>query len=897
MVVVGLVAIVCLSALPKLWAATFSAPTSLSLELFLEAPDSSGAFEVYVNQDFSHPLRVELAAPVARRYSFAGLPDRLTFLRLNPLDTAGVVFRLRDMEIVARGGGAGPSGTVIHRFDLSRMNSWVISGAEWLPDHNGFVSTNNDPTVIVPVDLDLAALIPPPTLSRAGAALAMAATLATLAATLMVGGWVLPDLLTAIRGRPGRAVTYLMTMAAIAAVAWGGSMVLEGRTKPIYEVQFATTINKPFAVAHLYVNANWATPWSADVTRPGDPIRFGNIPSAPRQMRLDLPAAKDAAIQMGPARFFVLFDGAPPRELAMLPTEVVAAWSLSGMHSEDGVSSFRADTRMPIMSGGLGVDLATLLPPTEPLPWMWYLARALGVVAGSLGVLLLPYAVITYARRAPSAAAGGGLVTLALLGWIATLLSSFPGHWVFDQFYVLNEFLDGSVSDLQPPFFAWIWFKTISATAAMGASRLLQLSTLLVLQSTVFWTVAALLALSFRHRWLGAILLALMAGLPSILSYLGEIGKDGQATTALLEATALIFLAGRHRSVPLLLLAALPLWQSFAVRSNGPIAVLPLCFYWSLVLGTIVPAFGPVRGVLPTGFMPRLRWAGMSVGLFALLLVGTVIFQSSVVVRKCCLGTPGALTLVHDLMGVSVKVGENLVPPMLFQKPDYSLDDIRTNYFPVDNINFNGLRGVFSPEEQRQVFHVWRREITAHPLAYLAHRWEVLRYFTGLSQEPNRYAMFTGQSTGEYPWVIPATRELLAGMKDVPLSVIEVRNSFISFWNRMRDTVVFRSYAYVLVGGLAVKLLWRRDGGAFGVLATYAGLSAALYYFSHFPLTSSASFRYISWSVLVVPLMTLAMAEDALEADPTTGRRRLLRFVVGATALVTLTEAIRLGIT
>jgi hypothetical protein len=467
----------------------------------------------------------------------------------------------------------------------------------------------------------------------------------------------------------------------------------------------------------------------------------------------------------------------------------------------------------------------------------------------------------------------------------------------------LNELLGHNVTDLQPPLSGLAWLATIQVADFFGGSELAQLSLLLLVQAAIFWAAAVCFALEFRHRWIGALLMSALLLLTPLLVYSGNIGKDGQMMVAMLLAVLATHVAARRRTYPPLVLAILPLFYAFAVRSNGPLAVLPLCYYWSWTLVETVHARRAARRGAPastisTGWRPRVVWATAGTALFAMLIASTLGLMSAVVNRPCCLGTPGTLTLVHDLMGMSVRVGKVLVPPYIIATPSYSVADIERAYYPPDNVNFNGLVSILPPATQRRVIGDWLVAVRTYPLAYLEHRLDLLGYFLGVTRAPNRYALFIGSNAGEYSWVVDRGRRLVGGMKDIPPQFDAIKGHLFSYFVLMQDTLLFRAFAYMAVFAAAFACLGSRRRGVLTLTADYAGLSAAIYFLSHFVLTSSASFRYIAWPVLAVPIVVCCRLDETMSAsDDWKGRplwrRPPVQFVTVAIALIGAIEVLR----
>ncbi|MDQ6733330.1 MAG: hypothetical protein M3Z35_04310, partial [Nitrospirota bacterium] len=531
----------------------------------------------------------------------------------------------------------------------------------------------------------------------------------------------------------GAAALVLMTLLLAAFEIWGKSINYEPRFDLVVDIDAP----KRLGCFHAYINSRYDAPSRACLTRDGrSSVVLPNIPSNVSTMRLDLGFGGDIefvlhSIKFTTSRYYTPRPAAVIREF--LPAEI-ATWTPFDMRM---IAPGRYVTvgSAPKFQEPINADLAAAIDANAGKP-AWLMWQPALLLLG-FGVAFLT-AFITWReyRNAPAAARDTGfIVALASLGFLLTIVSAFPGHTNFDEFYSLAELWSGAVSDLHPPIQVLTWAALMDFGRLFGLGAVAQAGLMLIVQAAVFWSSAALVASWLTSKRLGRILLLVLAISPISLVYLGHIGKDSQQAIALLAAVACMGQAIRHRSMAILVLSLAPLFYGFAVRSNAPAAVLPLCLFGVLI------AFD-LRGIDLRSWRRKAAVALGTLLLFAALFGASRILSSSVVKNRCCFAMQAVMTPVYDLMGVSVRINQNLVPPAIYQDPNYSLETIRQGYGPT-TFSWDGLVMV-GPNQAWDPVKAWLEAMWQHPKEFLQHRLAHLSYFFGLHSGPPPFPYMSG---------------------------------------------------------------------------------------------------------------------------------------------------------
>lgn len=634
--------------------------------------------------------------------------------------------------------------------------------------------------------------------------------------------------------------------------------------QPSFDLALVATVPLHQNIA-VYINRDWNNPWivpSAQEVGEKTYI-FRNIPPTINHIRIDpgtgLDAPEKALIKSVKIKTSEEYIPLPDSTVQEIATGDWEGWGLSNFEKDGTPGGLRATGKGPVVTKDIKLDLLSRLPPKSgKLPALYVLGAIIAIACVFLFIPLIKTARAAN-KNSPDKVALVILVSIGAISFIVTVLSSFPGYINWDEWMSLNGLFDGVLSDIQPPVQTIIWRSLMDICRAVGLGPVIQWSALLIIQSLFFWTAAVVFALNFRHRWLGVLFLIFLASFPSMLAYLGHIGKDTLMGISIFVAFVILYLAMLRRSYALLLISLAPIFIGYAARTNAPSAVLPLCFYWGFVFASVI-------GFKIDTFRRKSILTLLSIGVFMAFFMANEAFQEAVIERKCCRGVAGAATLWEDIKGISVRVEKNLVPSYLYSDPNYSLKNIKETYF-TSNANFDGLRGLITPEESIMVLHDWKKIVISYPIEYLQHRLDILRYFFGYTREPVDYAIFSGyfgaKSSTTFHihdrWI-----ELTDGVNSINPDLAALRQKFLRYFEYFRNSFAFRPWVGCILFIMAFMFLGIGSKTPLSQLSLYIGASGALYFLPYILTAGSSSFRYVWWSLLATIMVVFFRLDSSI---------------------------------
>lgn len=634
---------------------------------------------------------------------------------------------------------------------------------------------------------------------------------------------------------------------------------------PTYDLVLKMKAPVKAGLVAVYLNADWSSPYLQAIKPPDESIyRFRSIPEIVTLIRLDPGSGAGHRLQIDSLHIETSQSYAPKpgHVVKRFDTAGWANWVLVDVErraGEPGVLYTKSHNVTLVRHGT--VDLTALLPAGTPraAPFRLRLTYWIALAAGGLFLFAAIVLLVLLRPRSRDAFWYITLTLTGMAGFAITVASGFPAHSNFDEFSSLNEALANRLTDIHPPLQTVSWLALIRVFEAAGFSKLLQISSMLLVQSAAFWVAAVCLALAFKVRGLGFVFLIALALLPPILAYTAHHGKDTHIGIAFFICSVALYWAMRRRSYGLLLFALLPLFYGLAVRSNGPAGALPLVVFWCVALMHI-------RGADWRGWRRKLIYGGAALALFFVLNTANKAVYDATVENKCCLGHAGFLTPLHDMIGISYYIDKNIVPKFMWAYPEYPYEHIKKTYYPPSNIDMTWVRTT-EPKDRTPVLEAWLEAVTTYPGIYLRHRWDVVRYFFGFTLEPNSYAVFLGFFTTANPRqvvLVDPMRDLMRGLDDLPPRFKAVKNKFIDYLVAAKDSILFRPWFYC---GLLAAVVLFLGGGRQRLLtkvSAYLWTSAALYFLPYILLTSSASFRYAWWSVFAVVVVAFMRLDETL---------------------------------
>jgi hypothetical protein len=427
-------------------------------------------------------------------------------------------------------------------------------------------------------------------------------------------------------------------------------------------------------------------------------------------------------------------------------------------------------------------------------------------------------------------------ILICLLAIALTLYMTAPGYMSTDSGDQLEQARTMRFRDDNPVLMALIWHCVDRIVE--GPLGMLTLTTVL------YWTGLTVLFWSTQGPLVARAVALLAVGFyPPTFVNVPAIWKDTWMQAGLIAAVACVavptvrFRLARYLSALLFVIVAL------GVRHNAATAVWPLF---------IVPlsALGPLAR--------RPRWLRFVVGSIAglALTLGLTLAVDRAFSPLARRTEFWQFVPVFDLAGMSLQTGTLLVEPESgVLTPGMGLDEIRRLYQPnyVNRLYyclpFKGRRCVplfrqaTDPERLAALSSNWKRAILEHPMAYIAHRREVVKPLLGIENGAPGHFYVHGaphhRMAKPYP-PRPRTVRLFEWLD----------SQFGSAW--------FLPWVYVVLGCLLLPvsfIRYARNRSPFPLIFLLSGLS---YMFGLFIVTGSAPYRYTVWTSLSV-IVALAL--------------------------------------
>ena len=450
------------------------------------------------------------------------------------------------------------------------------------------------------------------------------------------------------------------------------------------------------------------------------------------------------------------------------------------------------------------------------------------------------------------------LAALAALFTLSVCVISWPGFMSFDSMYALRQARTGIETGGYPPMVSYLWALCEKVVPGQGGMFVLQ-------NALVFLGVAAL------GRALGAgelrifFAMLVIALVPATLGPMLVVWKDVVfgGLMALAYALTLRYLEGRRRAT--LAAAVLLLAVASSFRLNGVAAAAPAvaAIAWT-ICGASVPWSSPGASRIAAQVGAQRLLAGSLV--FVLLLGGIFGFVFLTAtwrlpdLKRIQMATGNAGTQVHDLIGMSVCTGRNLLPPGLYSG-EMTPERLRELYHPEHSQLSLGSPPLL--EDSALAANAQLVETLAatarveHPSCYLRHRARMFLYTMGANAGSVFYLT--------QPDVFPGE----AGTQMVPTTLtrrtVDYLLSYDSSW-------FARSFCLALlaVGALAVGIRGDHRSRAWKALLPMAG--ACTYLIGSFFVLPGADARYNFWANLVF-IVTFCSVLPGIKAMTSSARR------------------------
>ena len=384
------------------------------------------------------------------------------------------------------------------------------------------------------------------------------------------------------------------------------------------------------------------------------------------------------------------------------------------------------------------------------------------------------------------------------------LFLNWPGRLSFDPLQQLGYARAASYSDNHPIVMALLW-KPLDEIWPGQAG-------MLVLFGGA-WSLGLILLNRRQPRpW---ILLAAMV--PPVFFNMGTIWKDVGLVSFFVLSVALIE-DGRRKHLALVLA---PLFLTFSFRHNAVFAFLPLCLWWGWVI---------LRG-----FSSPIRALGAALG-GACLILGFLFLGSTI--HKTIKAQEANLWVqvpAYDLVGTSVMADVSLVPEEFKGTfPDLTVPTLKRYYTDkaIDDMMYRidpkVVFGLPGPEDARaRLARAWLVAISAEPVAYLRHRWNVFSNHLGM------------KTTVYYPFHSGIDPNSMGISTNLPSQ----HKTLLLINSKLRDTPIYRIWVYALLSILSAIYVLRSLG--------YAALPAWLV------VSFSSGWLYLAGNFFVIPAADL----------------------------------------
>ena len=420
------------------------------------------------------------------------------------------------------------------------------------------------------------------------------------------------------------------------------------------------------------------------------------------------------------------------------------------------------------------------------------------------------------------------LFYIAALCAVLTIALYYPGFLSSDGVFQLRQARYGIRDNGHPPLMAYLW--RILDFVIRGPAGMLMLQTIL------YWfSLAAICRCLNMANWLRVAMLLAVGFFPPLFGLLGTIWKDVAMHAFLLAAIACSLMARHTARLAFVWAAYVFLFFAAGFRHNAFAAVVPLLVWNSHIASRIA------------GWRV---WRASALAFVVLFAGVTFINRAGVADAQLWRGT-----LVHDLVGISVRANTNLLPLELSTASGLSLADLKSIYvgWHLDSLFHPEVRRFFKlpPDatpriillegaDGRKIRDAWLSAVSAHPAAYLAHRMELV----------GKLLVFEA-GTPWMPYHVRVEPNDL-GVTYTPGARASLLESTLGFF--AWKTHLYSVWIYLLLV-LALLAVFRTDPVVLSV-----GLSGLLYELSNFLLAASPDFRYSNWLLGACAVCVIAAA-------------------------------------
>jgi hypothetical protein len=412
---------------------------------------------------------------------------------------------------------------------------------------------------------------------------------------------------------------------------------------------------------------------------------------------------------------------------------------------------------------------------------------------------------------------------IIVLGFLVSAWTFFPGWMSNDSLIQYREARAGTFNSWHPVLMAW-WWRQLDHLYKGPALFLLQ-------NLLLYWGGLGLLANALR-RTAGrfAYIVPILGLWPALLFVSGEIWKDVTFACSLFVSWAIVINAYCwQRKTSRLEKCTLITLLIFAtgVKTNGILAVPFLIIFW---LNT-------------EGLRDGKRLAALTLVILSAAVLIPFSITSTLKVKH---DNPLQYTQLYDLLAISVKTKQNLLPLYVNERIQLSQNDLEKRYVVGNNNSLFygftkdlvGLRAP-SPIEAAELRSSWLKAIKNYPASYLTHRWD---NFLSLLR--------IGESTAAYV----ASPLIVENEFDIKFDANEIS----TFLNEQPTAHpwMFHPWLYLLLTLISTVVLFLKNNHRLVSAAIFG--SSFTFAAAHFFIAPASDFRYLYYSyfctVIVISL-------------------------------------------
>jgi hypothetical protein len=430
-----------------------------------------------------------------------------------------------------------------------------------------------------------------------------------------------------------------------------------------------------------------------------------------------------------------------------------------------------------------------------------------------------------------------GVYYLAFACFLFTLAVYYPGYMSFDSIYQLGGAREGVTDNWNPPMMAYIWRVLDRIIPGPGG--------MLIVNTGLFWfALAAIAAAISSSNLMRAAILLFCGFLPPVFGLIGTIWKDVGMLSFFLAAVAFSLHARKRRSIWMLVCSTVFIWLGGSYRHNAFVATLPLILMNAAIAVPLLKArFSRQAAALADRGYERAWVAGGTAALCGIMAV-TILMVNYYGVEDSQIWRP---ILIHDLVGMSVSQGVNLLPDAVSRKSHVTIEDLKKIYVGHNHATLSHpatrrMLGSLDPTstvvidsqgDGAAVFKTWLAAVLHHPGSYLRHRGQIADRLLVLKAGTPFYPFHTGIDANRFQITFEPS----------------ALNSRVMQWLQLASSTYFYSawiYHLLLLAVIPMCLLFPfRHSLSMQAVAA----SGILYALTNLFMAGAADFRYNSWVI------------------------------------------------